>query len=247
MIDSYEHNLKLYNESIRKDLDVILSSTIPTQKNLMKTLLWINSIIIGLLTTIITSNIKNKIILISLSMPYLFSFSAIIILLLSLKDGRVKAFATPTIESIENIKWDKWIKSNALSKMNKATKEAFDTNSKIITLRGKKIAQATNFTITSIISIFIISIIYANINLKKGDYSMSNDNKNSEFDDRPKMSTSTSKPEVMLATNNKTITENVTLGFMTNTSMDNIKESTDIKASAEDRKVNTKQPVKKED
>ena len=57
---------------------------------------------------------------------------------------------------------------------------------------------------------------------------MSNDNKNSEFDDRPKMSTSTSKPEVMLATNNRTIriTKNVILGFKTNASMDNIKVST---------------------
>ena len=165
MIDNYEYNLKLYNESIRKDLDIILTSTIPTQKNLMKTLLWINSIIIGLLTTIITSNIKNKIIIISISMPYLFSFLAIIILLLSLKDGRVKSFATPPMKIIEDIEWNKWTKIDALTKINKATKDAFDINSKIIITRGKKIAKATNFTILSIICIFIISIMYANINL----------------------------------------------------------------------------------
>ena len=34
---AYEHNLKLYFDSKRKDLDILLSTTIPTQKNLMKT------------------------------------------------------------------------------------------------------------------------------------------------------------------------------------------------------------------
>ncbi len=215
MIQDYEYNLKLYNESIRKDLDIILSSIIPTQKNLMKTLLWINSVVLGLLTSLIANNIENKIILISISIPYFFSFMAIIILLLSLKDGRVKAFGTPNINNFENIQPNIWAKSQGLTNLNNSIKKAFDVNSDIVAKRGKKIAQAINFTIASVIFIFLISIAYANFILKQGGNVMSKNNKNIDFDERPKMSSSSSKPEVMLATNNQNIEEKQLFGFIT--------------------------------
>ena len=68
--ENYEHNLKLYNESIRKDLDITLTSTIPIQKNLMKTILWLNSSIIGLSIAILSKNIHIGYIVI----PFVFSF-----------------------------------------------------------------------------------------------------------------------------------------------------------------------------
>ena len=74
--ESYEYNLKLYNESIRKDLDITLSS-IPAQKNLMKTILWLNSSIIGLCLTALSKDIG----LIYISMPFIFSFLGIITIL----------------------------------------------------------------------------------------------------------------------------------------------------------------------
>jgi len=227
MIEDYEYNLKLYNESIRKDLDIVLSSTIPTQKNLMKTLLWINSVVIGLLTSLIAYDLKSKIIILSLSIPYFFSFMAIIILLLSLKDGRVKAFGTPNISNFENIKPNKWAKSQGLTNINKSLKQAFDINSRIVAKRGKKIAQAINFTIASVIFIFLISTTYSNLILKKGGNTMSENKKDTNFDDRPKMSASTSKPETMLATNNRNIEENQTFGFITTASMEHFIEKSE--------------------
>jgi len=214
MIEDYEYNLKLYNESIRKDLDIILSSTVPIQKNLMKTLLWINSVAIGLLTSFMTYDLKNTFIILSISIPYTFSFMAIMILLISLKDGRVKAFGTPIINDFEDIEPNKWAKSQGLANINRSLKEAFDINSGIVIKRGEKIAQAVNFTILSVVFIFLTTIVYANLILTKGGNTMSENKKDTNFDDRPKMSSSTSKPEIMLATNNSNVTlDNVRAGL----------------------------------
>jgi len=46
--DNYEHNLKLHYEAQRKDLDIVLSSSMPLQMNNIKTIMWINLLFIGL-------------------------------------------------------------------------------------------------------------------------------------------------------------------------------------------------------
>ncbi|WNL11758.1 hypothetical protein [Aliarcobacter cryaerophilus] len=161
--ESYEYNLKLYNESIRKDLDITLSS-IPAQKNLMKTILWLNSSIIGLCLTALSKDIG----LIYISMPFIFSFLGIITILYSLKDGRTKTLGSPSIEFIQNIKPDEYEKVNGLITMNESFEKALNNNIELIEKRAQKIAFSTNMTIISMISIFIISVLYVNINLMKG-------------------------------------------------------------------------------
>lgn len=161
--ESYEYNLKLYNESIRKDLDITLSS-IPAQKNLMKTILWLNSSIIGLCLTALSKDIG----LIYISMPFIFSFLGIITILYSLKDGRTKTLGSPSIEFIQNIKPDEYEKINGLITMNESFEKALNNNIELIEKRAQKIAFSTNMTIISMISIFIISVLYVNINLMKG-------------------------------------------------------------------------------
>lgn len=161
--ESYEYNLKLYNESIRKDLDITLSS-IPAQKNLMKTILWLNSSIIGLCLTALSKDIG----LIYISMPFIFSFLGIITILYSLKDGRTKMLGSPSIESIQNITPNEYEKVNGLITMNESFEKALNNNIELIEKRAQKIAFSTNMTIISMISIFIISVLYVNINLMKG-------------------------------------------------------------------------------
>ena len=161
--ESYEYNLKLYNESIRKDLDITLSS-IPAQKNLMKTILWLNSSIIGLCLTALSKDIG----LIYISMPFIFSFLGIITILYSLKDGWTKTLGSPSIEFIQNIKPDEYEKVNGLITMNESFEKALNNNIELIEKRAQKIAFSTNMTIISMISIFIISVLYVNINLMKG-------------------------------------------------------------------------------
>lgn len=48
-VESYEHNLKLHYEAKRKELDILLSNSIPNQLANMKTILWINFLLIGLM------------------------------------------------------------------------------------------------------------------------------------------------------------------------------------------------------
>ncbi|MDQ7084419.1 MAG: hypothetical protein Q9M36_05605 [Sulfurovum sp.] len=47
--ENNEHNLKLHYEALRKELDIVLTSSIPQQLANMKTLLWVNFIMIGLI------------------------------------------------------------------------------------------------------------------------------------------------------------------------------------------------------
>lgn len=162
--EAYEYNLKLYNESVRKDLDITLSSTIPTQKNLMKTVLWLNSSVIGLCLAAISKDIG----IIYISMPFAFSFVGIMTILYSLKDGRTKTLGTPPIKSIENINSNKYEKINGLITMNESFEKALNSNIELIEKRAKKIAFATNMTILSISTIFIVGVLYVNIHLMKG-------------------------------------------------------------------------------
>ncbi len=197
-MENYEHNLKLYNESIRKDLDITLTSIIPTQKNLMKTILWLNSSIIGLLI----ASLSKGIFIGYIAIPFIFSFLAILTILFALKDGRIKAFGTPNISDIQDIAQDENEKVMGLIQMNNSYKIAFDNNEKLIKKRAKKIALATNKTIVSFISIPILLIVfYCNSNLMKGGKPMA-ENDSQKPTVRPTMSSATSKPAVMMSTNN---------------------------------------------
>ncbi len=197
-MENYEHNLKLYNESIRKDLDITLTSIIPTQKNLMKTILWLNSSIIGLLI----ASLSKGIFIGYIAIPFIFSFLAILTILFALKDGRIKAFGTPNISDIQDIAQDENEKVMGLIQMNNSYKIAFDNNEKLIKKRAKKIALATNKTIVSFISIPILLIVfYCNSNLMKGGKPMA-ENDSQKPTARPTMSSATSKPAAMMSTNN---------------------------------------------
>lgn len=165
----YEHNLKLYNESIRKDLDIILTSMIPTQKNLMKTLLWLNSSIIGLILATMSKDINIIYVLI----PFIFSFLAILIILLSLKDGRVKYLGSPSIKDIENISITKAKNKKVLGliAMNESIYHATERNFDSVKKRGAKIGKAITLTIISMASIPLLLILWYNLpNLNIGIY-----------------------------------------------------------------------------
>ncbi len=204
-IEHYEENLRVYYESIRKDLDIVLTSVIPTQKNLIKTILWINASILGIVFTLLKTDL-----LIFLSMPFIFSFLGIFITLLALKDGRAKAFGNPPMSAIEDIKDNKYEKTNGLIVMIRTAKYAFEFNEQLIQKRADKIAKATNFTVMSVACIFFIMLVYANMTITKGaDVSKET---NDPIDTRPKMSGATLKPEKKLITNNRPPNENLIIG-----------------------------------
>lgn len=163
-LEAYEHNLKLYNDSIRKDLDILLTSTIPTQKNVMKTILWLNTSVFALCI----AALSKKIGIIYIAIPFFFSSFAIFIILLALKDGRIKSFGTPHIKDIENINQNKYEKTSGLITMNNSFTEARNTNMQLVEKRASKIALSINCTIISMSSIFILVVLFVNIHLMKG-------------------------------------------------------------------------------
>lgn len=198
--ESYEYNLKLYNESIRKDLDISLTSTIPIQKNLMKTILWINTSIIGLVVLSFKEHFSD----IFMAIPFVLSLFSILIILVSLKDGRVKYFGSPKIEELNNLQEDEYMKYRGLLNLSQSYKIAFDNNIRIVKDRGGKIAIAINFTILSIISIAILSITYYSLNFIKEE-NMSNEDKTEVTISRPTKASKTAKPSISVATNNTTM------------------------------------------
>jgi len=193
-LENYEENLKLYYESLRKDLDIILSSTIPMQKNHIKTILWINATILGLTIALFKDNFT-----IALSMPFMFSFLGIFVTLKGLKAGRIKAFCHPVAEAIENIKPDQYEKINGLIQMISAARKAFEKNENAVEMRAKAISSATNFTIMSVGSIFLIMLIHANLIYNKDSIAMSDEEETSSSE-RIKMSSGTAEPAKMLST-----------------------------------------------
>ena len=48
-VKNYEHNLTMHYEAKRKELDIQLSSSMPGQMSTIKTILWINFLLIGLM------------------------------------------------------------------------------------------------------------------------------------------------------------------------------------------------------
>jgi hypothetical protein len=173
----------------------------------MKTLLWMNTSILGLCIIVLREDID----IYYIAIPFLLSFIAILLILFSLKDGKQKSFGTPPFDDIENIKEDEWMKFQGLINMSKAHKFAFDHNAKIVETRASKISYATNLLISSVISIFIVVLLYLYQNYERRSQMADNNENNStkSSSSKPTMSSATTKPEVMLSTNRFTTQDSI--------------------------------------
>lgn len=158
--ENYEKNLKDYLEVLKDDFKILLTSTIPTQKNLMKTLLWINMTIIGFIIALIAK--EKSTILLMLSMPFVFSSIAILLILKSLTDGRIKSFASPEFKDITKHLNQDFERQRGIITLISSLKKAFESNAQIVKKRADKIHIAINLTITSSIILFFIIILIAN-------------------------------------------------------------------------------------
>lgn len=158
--ENYEKNLKDYLEVLKDDFKILLTSTIPTQKNLMKTLLWINMTIIGFVIALIAK--EKSTILLMLSIPFVFSSFAILLILKSLTDGRIKSFASPKFDDITKHLNQDFERQRGIITLITSLTKAFEANAQIVKKRADKIHTAINFTITSSIVLFFIIILIAN-------------------------------------------------------------------------------------
>jgi hypothetical protein len=154
-----EKNLTIHYDSVRKDLDIVLTSTIPTQKNLMKTILWVNASILAMELTQFSQLPYHE----WLSVSMCFSFFAIYIIIYSLKKGQIKYFGEANIEDVESLKDDQFEHIRGLSLMMFTAKDALEKNLNIVQTRAKKLSYATTFTLLSLGVIAIYAVVVANI------------------------------------------------------------------------------------
>jgi len=160
-VESYEHNLKLHYEAKRKELDILLANSLPNQLSNIKTILWINFLLIGLMLQFIKKFPLPDTIIGFL----LLSSLAIFIALIAMLSNRTKSYGVnDDLEMMSKHETNIWTKSQALIDMLHALQESIIDNRKVLANRGKLMHISTWFTLFSILFI-IISFILKHLNL----------------------------------------------------------------------------------
>ena len=159
-IEDYEENLKLHYESKRKELDIILSSSLPHQINNIKMVLWVNFLFLGLAITV------SKIIHFTWIFYSSFACSiiAVICMLIALMRRRSKMYGS--IDQLDyvdqEIKDGIYAKSTMLSGLVHNAFEAVEYNRETLQILAKYLRKSIICT-TVAIGIFFSAIIYTNI------------------------------------------------------------------------------------
>jgi len=160
-VENYEHNLKMHYEAKRKELDILLSSSIPTQLSNMKTLLWINFLFIGLVLQFIKKFPLPDIII----GFFLFSLLAIIFILFAMLTNRDKSYGVhDDIKLMSQYPDDRWTKSRAIFDMLNTVQISIIDNRNALLNRAHKMHTATFLTLVALIFI-ILSFSMKQINL----------------------------------------------------------------------------------
>lgn len=151
-IENYEHNLKMHYEAKRKELDILLINSIPNQLSNMKTILWINFLMIGLMLQFIKKFPLPDLII----GFFLISLAAVICVLFAMLSNRTKSYGVhDDIKLMSTYDDHHWTKSQAMFDMLNALQESIVENRKVITNRGKLMYISTWFSLSSIITLFL--------------------------------------------------------------------------------------------
>lgn len=155
-VQNYETNLKLHYEAKRKELDILLTSSIPQQLSNMKTILWINFLMIGLMLQFIKKfPLPDTIIGF-----FILSLAAISSVMLAMLTNRTKSYGVPDdIFQMSKYTDNKWTISQATLDMMGTLNISIKDNRLVITNRAKFMHLATWFTFASIFFIAISFLI----------------------------------------------------------------------------------------
>ena len=160
-VENYEYNLKIHYEAKRKELDILLSSSIPTQLSNMKTLLWINFLFIGLILQFIKKFPLSDIVI----GFFLFSLLAILFILFAMLTNRSKSYGVhDDIQLMSQYSDDVWTKSRAIYDMLNTVQVSIIDNRKVLLNRAHKMHIATFLTLAALIFI-VLSFFIKQINL----------------------------------------------------------------------------------
>jgi len=152
-IENYEHNLKIHYEAKRKELDILLTSSIPIQLSNMKTILWINFLMIGLMFQFLKKFPLPDIVI----GFFILSLCAIISILFAMLTNRTKSYGVyDDVKTMSTYEDDNWTKSRAIFDMLNMLQIAIEDNRLVIINRAKLMHVATWFTLASIVFLVII-------------------------------------------------------------------------------------------
>ena len=152
-VENYEHNLKLHYEAKRKELDILLSNSIPNQLSNMKTILWINFLSIGLILQFIKKFPLSDVII----GFFVLSLCAIFTVLIAMLSNRTKSYGVnDDIKMMSIYEDNQWPKSQAIFDMLYAVQLSILDNRNVIINRAKLMHIATYLTASS-----LFFIIYA--------------------------------------------------------------------------------------
>lgn len=147
-VTNYEANLKLHYEAKRKELDILLTSSMPTQLSTIKTLLWMNIVMIGLMMQIFRSIPLTTI----AKGFFLLSIVSICITLAAMLIKRVKSYGViDDIEYASKLHDNEWTVSKGLADMLSAAHNSIMDNRDVIVQRAKLMHIATWITLFSIL------------------------------------------------------------------------------------------------
>lgn len=160
-VENYEHNLKLHYEAKRKELDILLSNSIPNQLSNMKTILWINFLLIGLILQFIKKFPLPDIII----GFFILSVCAIFTVLMAMLSNRTKSYGViDDIKMMSKYEDTQWTKSQAIFDMLNAVQLSIIDNRDAITNRAKLMHLSTYLTLSALFFI-IFAFIFKQINL----------------------------------------------------------------------------------
>jgi len=160
-VQDYEHNLKIHYESKRKELEILLTSSMPNQLSNIKTLLWFNVASLALLFkyfTVIDTSQKGYLILVSVS---------ILILLFAMLVSRQKDYGSPEdVLLASTYQSGKWTQSRFILDMLATVQHSIEFNRTMVMQRAKMMNIATFMTFFS--TIYLVLMIFNISNLTKG-------------------------------------------------------------------------------
>lgn len=147
-VENYETNLKLHYEAKRKELDILLTSSIPQQLSNMKTILWINFLMIGLMLQLIKKFPLPEIIV----GFFIFSLASILCVLVAMLTNRSKSYGVPD-DLLQMSKYtdNEWTVSQAILDMMGTMQTSLQDNRKVISNRGRLMHLSTWFTLWAIL------------------------------------------------------------------------------------------------
>lgn len=218
-VKKYEANLKLIYDSIRKDYDNILTSIMPTQENLIKTYLWLNTFILGVCFLFIKEELINGYVLTLLVFSLLLCVISMSFLIYALYYNKPKSIIFLEPKKIKEYKNNEFAYTRGLINLINATKKAFDHNFKIVEFKavcirrgGLSLFLAFLCFAIAIATIFI-SYNYYNLNYRKEVAIMSdknNDKLDFDEDETITMSLSTNSK---IRINTESVNEDKNNGF----------------------------------